>query len=198
MDNKAHSDSKPECDANSDGSNSDAECDAKSKAYFAEIFYIPSEILGTFDVQGIKLSVWIERKEQKSLFSGQKPRMVNMIYAANAHHQLKFEADVGSDYLGYDIDKSDRLVEKIKKEYSEGKLSMWLYSYKSVCLSNDVCDNTGVYISMHATEGLPIQQILYEKRIAELETKLAESNTKLADAKLELANLADAKLAHIS
>jgi uncharacterized coiled-coil protein SlyX len=37
---------------------------------------------------------------------------------------------------------------------------------------------------MHATEGLPIQQILYEKRIAELETKLAESNSKLAEAKL--------------
>ena len=159
---------------------SDSDCDDETKAYFDKIFYIPPEILGVFDVQGIELSVWIERKEQKSLFSGQKPRMVNMIYAVNKQHQLKFSADVSSDYLGYDIDRSDRLVEKIKKEYSEGKVHMRLYSYKSVCLCDDVSDCHGVYISMYSTEGAPIQEILYEKRIAELEAKLADAHAKLA------------------
>ena len=158
----------------------DAECDDETKAYFDKIFYIPPDILGVFDVQGIKLSVWIERKEQKSIFSGQKPRIVNMIYAINKQHKLKFAADIGNDYLGYDIGRSDRLVEKIKKEHLEGKIHMRVDSYKSVCLSDDVCDNTGVYISMYLTEGAPIQEILYEKRIDELEAKLADANAKLA------------------
>ena len=150
---------------------------------------IPAEILGVFDIQGIKLSVWIERKEQSSIFANEPPRMVNIIYAVNEQYKLHFEANIDRGHLGYDIARSDLLSKRIKDENANGRLIMRVCDYNSICIANSVCNGYGIYISLLSINGVSIKNILYKNQVAKLKAKIAELESKVYEANVKIAEL---------
>jgi hypothetical protein len=155
---------------------------------------IPKDILGEYDIEGIKMSVWINQEERFNIFG--ETYTTNIIYALNLQHNLHYTASLHFAHP-VNLDEVNKTTEQIKKAHANGKLHIDLYGTNELDLTIDESENPdfmGITLRPHC-DYANISEVISKIRIATLNEKIsllekenaelkARLNTQLSELKL--------------